>query len=138
MQRRWPQKSSFHHYFSIHGGYWFMQETYNPVHGCYIIILDKNCTNYLWLNYNSFPSLLPLVTPESTAKEIISAVKKNLLERSIPSPLLVINNIFRFILNSFPFVYQFSHCVICCRCYPYKMALDFKDFMGGGVDTHDD
>ncbi|XP_015373874.1 PREDICTED: 17-beta-hydroxysteroid dehydrogenase 13-like [Diuraphis noxia] len=65
-----------------------------------------------------FPGLLPLVTPESTAREIISAVKKNLLEQSIPSPLLVINNIF--------------------RCYPHKMAMDFKDFMGGGVDAHDD
>lgn len=44
---------------------------------------------------NSFPSLLPLVTPESTAKEIISAVRKNVLEQSIPSPLLLINNVFR-------------------------------------------
>ncbi|KAE9538812.1 hypothetical protein AGLY_005394 [Aphis glycines] len=65
-----------------------------------------------------FPSLLPLVTPESTAKEIISAVKKNLVQHSIPSPLLVINNIF--------------------RCYPLKISLDFKDFLGGGVDAHDD
>lgn len=49
----------------------------------------------LILCYYRFPSLLPLVTPESTAKEIISAVRKNLLETSIPSPLLVINNVFR-------------------------------------------
>lgn len=65
-----------------------------------------------------FPSLLPLIPPESTAQEIISAVKKNVLEQSIPSSLLMINNVF--------------------RCYPQKMALEFKDFMGGGVDAHDD
>ncbi|XP_022178842.1 short-chain dehydrogenase/reductase family 16C member 6-like isoform X2 [Myzus persicae] len=65
-----------------------------------------------------FPSLLPLVTPEATAKEIISAVRRNLFEHSIPSSLLAFNNIF--------------------RCYPHKMALDLKDFMGSGVDAHDD
>ncbi|VVC40027.1 Hypothetical protein CINCED_3A020406 [Cinara cedri] len=65
-----------------------------------------------------FPSLLPLVTPESTAKTIISAVRKNLLELSIPGPLLLINHIF--------------------RCFPHKVAMDFKDFLGGGVDAHDD
>jgi len=65
-----------------------------------------------------FPSLLPIVTPESTAQEIISAVKKNVMEQSIPSPLLLLNNVF--------------------RCYPQKMALDFKDFMGSGVNAHDD
>ncbi|CAI6359822.1 unnamed protein product [Macrosiphum euphorbiae] len=65
-----------------------------------------------------FPSLLPLVTAESTAKEIITAVRKNLFEHSIPRSLLTFNNVF--------------------RCYPYKMALDFKDFMGSGVDAHDD
>ncbi|XP_050522464.1 short-chain dehydrogenase/reductase family 16C member 6-like [Daktulosphaira vitifoliae] len=65
-----------------------------------------------------FPSLLPIVTPESAAKEIISAMRRDCLEISIPSPLLRINNIF--------------------RCVPYKMALDFKSFLGGGVDAHDD
>ncbi|XP_050440864.1 short-chain dehydrogenase/reductase family 16C member 6-like [Adelges cooleyi] len=65
-----------------------------------------------------FPSLLPLVTPESTAKEIISAVRRDYLETTIPSSLLLINNIF--------------------RCVPVKMAFDFKEFMGGGVDAHED
>ncbi|XP_025416545.1 epidermal retinol dehydrogenase 2-like [Sipha flava] len=65
-----------------------------------------------------FPNLLPLMTPESTAKEIITAVRRNELEHSVPNTLLGINNIF--------------------RCYPNKMALAFKDFMGGGVDAHDD
>lgn len=64
-----------------------------------------------------FPSILSMVKPKEAARQIIQAARRNVLEHSIPSTLLGINNFFRLL--------------------PYKAGILMKDFLGSTLDEHD-
>lgn len=64
-----------------------------------------------------FPSILSMVKPKEAARQIIQAARRDLMEHSIPSTLLGINNFFRLL--------------------PYKAGVLLKDFLGSTLDEHD-
>lgn len=64
-----------------------------------------------------FPSLLHLVSPVETAKEIITSMRRNYGEVSIPNHLFYMNKI--------------------CRALPLRVPLLLKDFLDTGVESHD-
>ncbi|XP_018896380.1 epidermal retinol dehydrogenase 2 isoform X2 [Bemisia tabaci] len=64
-----------------------------------------------------FPSLLGLLPVQVAAAHIVTAVRRNVEETSIPSSLLIINNL--------------------CRLLPIKVCRLLKDFLDSGVESHD-
>lgn len=62
-----------------------------------------------------FPSILSMLGPSEAADEIITAMRRNYHEVSIPKSLLNINNI--------------------CRVFPVKVCLLIKDFLDSGVEA---
>ncbi|XP_022201703.1 epidermal retinol dehydrogenase 2 [Nilaparvata lugens] len=64
-----------------------------------------------------FPSLLGLVPPPEAARQIVTAVRRESLEVSIPSHLLFVNNLF--------------------RLFPVKVCRLMKDFLDSGCESHD-
>jgi len=64
-----------------------------------------------------FPSILSLVPPEEAARQIIQAMRRNILEHTIPGYLNYVNLI--------------------ARLFPYKAAFALKDFLGSTLDEHD-
>lgn len=64
-----------------------------------------------------FPSLLGIVKPKSAAKAIMTAMRRDQVEASIPGSLYHLNNVLRLL--------------------PFKAAMLFRDFMDSGVEPHD-
>lgn len=62
-----------------------------------------------------FPSILGMLGPSEAADEIITAMRRNYHEVSIPRTLLNINNV--------------------CRVFPVKVCLLIKDFLDSGVEA---
>ena len=62
-----------------------------------------------------FPSILSLLSPSEAADEIITAMRRNYHEVSIPRVLLNINNV--------------------CRIFPVKVGLLLKDFLDSGLEA---
>ncbi|XP_026280018.1 estradiol 17-beta-dehydrogenase 11 isoform X1 [Frankliniella occidentalis] len=62
-----------------------------------------------------FPSILSMLGPSEAADEIITAMRRNYHEVSIPRSLLNINNV--------------------CRVFPVKVCHLIKDFLDSGVDA---
>lgn len=56
--------------------------------------------------FGRFPSILSLVKPKEAARQIIQAARRNVMEHSIPSTLLGINNFFRYDIRSDDFVVE--------------------------------
>lgn len=64
-----------------------------------------------------FPSLMGVVSPQEASRQIVTAVRRNIPEVSIPSHLLTVNNVF--------------------RLFPVKVCRMVKDFLDSGVESHD-
>ena len=64
-----------------------------------------------------FPDLMKTVTPTEAAATIITAMRREYEEISIPLPLLYINNFF--------------------RLFPRKLGLHMKNFLDSGVNPHE-
>ncbi|KAK7789584.1 hypothetical protein R5R35_009951 [Gryllus longicercus] len=66
---------------------------------------------------NRFPGLLPIVKPKNAARMIITAMRRDQAEASLPGSLLPLNHIMRLI--------------------PLKAGNLIKDFIDSGVEAHD-
>lgn len=64
-----------------------------------------------------FPSLMALEKPEQVASSIISAMRRDKEEISVPANLLYVNNFF--------------------RNFPMKVGMHMKDFLDSGVEASD-
>uniref|UniRef100_A0A1B6MJ99 Short-chain dehydrogenase/reductase 3 n=1 Tax=Graphocephala atropunctata TaxID=36148 RepID=A0A1B6MJ99_9HEMI len=64
-----------------------------------------------------FPTLLGIVSPQEAARQIIQAMRKDVIEMSIPSGLLTVNYVF--------------------RLFPVKVTRMVKDFLDSGLESHD-
>ncbi|XP_077292254.1 estradiol 17-beta-dehydrogenase 11-like isoform X2 [Arctopsyche grandis] len=64
-----------------------------------------------------FPSLMAMEKPDQVANHIITAMRRDIPEISIPNSLININNV--------------------CRTMPVKIALHLKDFLDSGVEACD-
>ncbi|XP_075217690.1 epidermal retinol dehydrogenase 2-like isoform X2 [Lycorma delicatula] len=64
-----------------------------------------------------FPTLMGVVSPQEAANQIVTAVRRNYNEASIPGHLLTVNNVF--------------------RLFPVKVCRMVKDFLDSGVESHD-
>lgn len=64
-----------------------------------------------------FPSLMAMEKPQQVASSIISAMRQDKQEVSIPGNLMYVNNVF--------------------RNFPVKVATYVKDFLDSGVEASD-